>query len=94
MPAPDSSTEEIRASTLLYLRMYEEGKLTLGDLATELAVMTAAYRHAIGSVEDEFAQLLEAALTFKSEEQRLGWAEQHDFEEAVTAFRRAAAAWE
>jgi hypothetical protein len=94
MPTPDSSTEEIRTSTLLYLRMYEEGKLTLNDLATELAVMTAAYRHAIGSLEDEFASLLDAALTFKSEEQRLGWAEQHDFELAVTEFRRAVVAWE
>ncbi len=93
MPAPDSSIEEIRGSALMYLRMYEEGKLALGDVASELAVMTAAYRHAIGTVDDEFSALLEAALQYKSEEQRFGWASQHDLERAVTEFRRAAASW-
>lgn len=93
MPAPDSSIEEIRHSALMYLRMFEEGKLTLGDLAAELTVMTAAYRHAMGTVDDEFSQLLETALHYKSEEQKFGWASQDDLERAVTEFRRAAAAW-
>ena len=93
MPAPDSSMEEIRSGALMYLRMFEEGRLTLGDLAAELAVMTAAYRHAIGTVDDEFSALLEAALLYKSEEQRFGWASQDDLEKAVTDFRRTAASW-
>lgn len=93
MPAPDSSIEEIRGGALMYLRMYEEGKLTLGDLAAELAVMVAAYRHAIGMVDDEFSALLEAALQYKSEEQRFGWASQDDLEKALTLFRRTAASW-
>jgi len=93
MSAPDSSLEEIRRSALMYLRMFEEGKLTLGDLAAELAVMTAAYRHAIGTLDDEFSTLLESALQYKSEEQRFGWASQDDLERAVTEFRRAAASW-
>ena len=90
---PDSSKEEVRGATLMYLRMFEEGKLTLGDVATELAAMTAAYRHAIGLLDDEFSALLEAALHYKSEEQRFGWASQADFEKAVTEFRRTAAIW-
>jgi hypothetical protein len=85
--------EEIRGGALMYLRMFEEGKVTLGDLASELAVMTAAYRHAIGTVDDEFSALLEAALLYKSEEQRFGWASQDDLEKAVTEFRRTAASW-
>jgi hypothetical protein len=93
MPSPDSSMEEIRNGALMYLRMYEEGKLTLRDFAAEVAVMTAAYRHAIGSVDDEFSALLEAALQYKSEEQRFGWASQDDLEKAVTQFRRTAASW-
>jgi hypothetical protein len=93
MPAPDSSMEEIRSGALIYLRMFEEGRLTLGDLAAELAVMTAAYRHAVGTVDDEFSALLEAALLYKSEEQRFGWASQDDLEKAVTDFRRTAASW-
>lgn len=93
MAAPDSSTEEIRGGTLMYLRMFEEGKLTLGDLAAELAVMTAAYRHAIGTLDDEFSTLLEAALQYKAEQQRFGWASQDDLEKAVTEFRRTAASW-
>ena len=78
---PDSSIEEIRSAALMYLRLFEEGKLTLGDLGAELAVMTAAYRHALGMVDDEFSALLEAALQYKSEEQRFGWASQQDFED-------------
>ena len=46
MPAPDSTVEEVRTSVLRYLRMYEEGQLTLRDLAAELAVMAGAYEHA------------------------------------------------
>ena len=39
MPMPESSVDEIRSSTLRYLRMYEEGSFTLSDLSSELAVM-------------------------------------------------------
>ena len=42
MPAPDSTVEEVRASVLMYLRMYEEGKFTLGDLAAEMAALAPA----------------------------------------------------
>ena len=52
MPAPDSTAEEVRASVLMYLRMYEEGRLTLGDLAAEMSALAPAYEHAMGGVGD------------------------------------------
>jgi hypothetical protein len=84
MPAPDSTVEEVRASVLRYLRMYEEGQLTLRDLAAELGVMTGAYEHAMGGIPDAYGGLLASAA-------RSGALE--DFEQAVTEFRREEARW-
>jgi len=89
MPAPDSTQEEVRASVLKYIRMYEEGALTLGDLAAELSVYAPAYNEVIGRVADHWSDLLNAAL------------QQHkhpgsDFDELETTlrdFRRTEAAW-
>ena len=89
MPAPDSTVEEVRASVLRYLRMYEEGQLTLRDLAAELAVMDAAYEHGMGGIPDAYGALLVSASRF---EQRANALE--ELEQAVTEFRRAEAKWE
>ena len=89
MPAPDSTVEEVRASVLQYLRMYEEGRLTLGDLAAELAVMTGAYQHAMGGISDPCGSLLLSAMRFKERENGF-----EELEQAVTEFRRAEAKWE
>lgn len=88
MPAPDSTVEEVRASVLRYLRMYEEGQLTLGDLAAELAVMAGAYEHAMGGILDPYGALLAGASRFKRREGAF-----EELEEAVTEFRRAEARW-
>src|SRR5581483_2346842 len=64
MPAPDSSLEEIRASALRYLRMYEEGGFTLNDLAAELAVLAPAYRQAMGGIADSYGPLLDSAFEY------------------------------
>ncbi len=88
MPAPDSTVEEVRASVLRYLRMYEEGQLTLRDLAAELGVMSGAYEHAMGGIRDPYGALLASASRF----QREGAFE--ELELAVTEFRRAEARWE
>jgi hypothetical protein len=87
MPAPDSTIEEVRASVLRYLRLYEEGQITMGDLAAELAVMALPYEHAIGGIEDHYAPLLGAATRYAS-------SGPFDFEQAMTRFRRSDAAWE
>ena len=87
MPAPDSTIEEVRASVLMYLRMYEEGKFTLNDLATEMAVLAPAYEHAMGGIGDAYGSLLGAARKHAS----TGSAQ--ELEEAMTLFRRAEAAW-
>jgi len=89
MPAPDSTVEEVRASVLRYLRMYEEGQLTLRDLAAELAVMAGAYEHAMGGIPDPYGALLVTASRFQ---RRQGAFE--ELEQAVTEFRRAEARWE
>ena len=88
MPAPDSTVEEVRASVLRYLRMYEEGQLTLRDLAAELAVMDAAYEHGMGGIPDAYGALLASASRL---ERRAGSLE--ELEQAVTEFRRAEAKW-
>ena len=85
MPAPDSTVEEVRASVLRYLRMYEEGQLTLRDLAAELAVMTRAYEHAMGGIRDTYGTLLASAARSEVLE---------ELEQAVTEFRREEAKWE
>ena len=86
MPAPDSTLEEVRASVLMYLRMYEEGKFTLNDLAAEMAALAPAYEHAMGGIDDSFGELLGAARAH-------GAGGAQEFEEAMTEFRRAEAAW-
>jgi len=88
MPAPDSTVEEVRSSVLRYLRMYEEGQLTLRDLAAELAVMAGAYEHAMGGIPDPYGTLLASASRF---ERRQGAFE--ELEHAVTEFRREEARW-
>ncbi len=89
MPAPDSTVEEVRTSVLRYLRMYEEGQLTLRDLAAELAVMAGAYEHAMGGIPDPYGALLVSASRF---ERREGAFE--ELEQAVTEFRREEARWD
>ncbi len=93
MPAPDSTIEEVRASVLRYLRMYEEGNFTLGDLASEIAVMAPAYDHAMGGINDSYGELLATAYKYKKESGRDGGVSQDELERAVTEFRRSEAAW-
>ncbi|MGE0405349.1 MAG: hypothetical protein AB7O65_03545 [Candidatus Korobacteraceae bacterium] len=93
MPMPDSSLEEIRASTLRYLRMYEEGSFTLGDLAAELAVMAPAYDYAMGGITDTYGDLLAAAYKFRSQSAGDASTPYQELESAMTEFRRAEAAW-
>ena len=87
MPAPDSTAEEVRASVLMYLRMYEEGRLTLGDLAAEMSALAPAYEHAMGGIGDSYGELLKSSRKCESAEGA------QEFEEAMTAFRRTEAAW-
>jgi hypothetical protein len=89
MPAPDSTQEEVRASVLKYIRMYEEGALTLGDLAAELSVYAPAYNEAIGSVSDHWSELLNAAF----EQHRSPGSDFEDLEIKLRDFRRTEAAW-
>ena len=84
MPAPDSTVEEVRASVLRYLRMYEEGQFTLRDLAAELGVMSGAYEHAMGGIPDAYGALLASAS---------GSGALEELEQAVTDFRRKEAKW-
>ena len=86
MPAPDSTLEEVRASVLMYLRMYEEGKFTLNDLAAEMAALAPAYEHAMGGIGDSFGALLRASLAHSA-------GGTQEFEEAMTVFRRSEAKW-
>ena len=89
MPAPDSTQEEVRASVLKYIRMYEEGALTLGDLAAELSVYAPAYNEAIGSVTDHWSELLTAAF----EQHRQPGSDFEVLETSLRDFRRTEAAW-
>ena len=89
MPAPDSTMEEVRASVLRYLRMYEEGQLSLRDLAAELGVMSGAYEHAMGGIPDPYGVLLVNASRFERCQGAL-----EELEQAVTDFRREEAKWE
>ena len=92
-PAPDSTVEEVRSSVLRYLRIYEEGGLTLGDLAAELAVMAPAYDHAMGGLDDSYQHLLGVAYKYQVESRTDGGLPQQEWEQAVTVFRRAEAKW-
>ena len=89
MPAPDSTVEEVKASVLRYLRMYEEGQLSLRDLAAELAVMAGAYEHAMGGIPDPYGVLLANASQFERRDTAFD-----ELEQAVTEFRREEAKWE
>ena len=89
MPAPDSTQEEVRASVLKYIRMYEEGALTLGDLAAELSVYAPAYNEVIGGVPDHWSELLNAAL----EQHRSPGSDFEPLETKLRDFRRTEAAW-
>jgi hypothetical protein len=93
MPAPDSTIEEVRTSVLRYLRMYEEGKLTLGDLAAELAVMAPAYDEVMGGIEDHYGELLAAGYRFRAESSRDACASSQQLERILTDFRRKEAEW-
>jgi hypothetical protein len=93
MPMPDSTVDEVRASVLRYLRMYEEGNFTLNDLAAELAIMAPAYEHAMGGILDSFGPLLTTAATYREQSQADPRASYNEFEQAVTDFRRQEAAW-
>ncbi len=93
MPAPDSTAEEVRTSVLKYLRMYEEGNLTLNDLAAELAVMAPAYEHVMGGIADNFGELLGVAREYRSNAEANASASYEALERALTDFRRREAAW-
>ena len=93
MPAPDNTVQEVRSSVLRYLRMYEEGKLTLGDLAAELAVMAPAYDHAMGGLDDAYQQLLATAHKHRAQTSADAGRSPDELEEALTRFRRTEAAW-
>lgn len=82
MGMPDSSAEELRISVLRYLRMYEEGGITLRDLCAELGGLADLYEHALGSVQDNYRTLLRIAADAR---------ELDDMEAALTYFRRAEA---
>ena len=84
MPAPDSTQEEVRASVLRYIRMYEEGGLTLGDLAAELSVYAPAYNDVMGGVSDHWSELLNAAF----DQHRQPGSDFGELEEKLTNFRR------
>ena len=89
MPAPDSTQEEVRASVLRYIRLYEEGRMTMGDLAAELSVYASAYTDVMGGIEDHWSGLLNAAF----DTHRQPGSDFHKLETALTDFRRSEAAW-
>ncbi|HZR31825.1 MAG TPA: hypothetical protein VFA76_08230 [Terriglobales bacterium] len=93
MPAPDSTVEEVRTSVLRYIRMYEEGGLTLGDLGAELAVMAPAYDEAMGGIEDHFGELLATAYKYHAESHADARTSYEELERVLTQFRRTEAAW-
>ncbi|MBZ5568802.1 MAG: hypothetical protein LAN64_13245 [Acidobacteriia bacterium] len=94
MPMPESTADEVRSSVLRYLRLYEEGHFTLGDLAAELAVMTSAYEHVMGGIADSFGALLATASEYRAQSAADARASYAEFEQALTDFRRTEAAWD
>ncbi len=94
MPMPESTADEVRTSVLRYLRMYEEGNFTLGDLAAELAIMNPAYEHVMGGIADSFGALLANAAKYRAQSATDARASYTDFEQALTDFRRNEAAWD
>ncbi len=91
---PESTADEVRTSVLRYLRMYEEGNFTLGDLAAELATMNAAYEHVMGGLRDSFSVLLAIAANYRAQSAADARVSYADFEQALTDFRRREAAWD
>ncbi len=94
MPAPDNTVQEVRASVLHYLRLYEQGGLTLGDLAAELSIMAPAYDEAMGGIADHFGELHEPAYKYRPQPTADARTSYEDLERVLTEFRRAEAAWE
>jgi hypothetical protein len=94
MPAPDNTVQEVRASVLHYLRLYEQGSLTLGDLAAELSIMAPAYDEVMGGIADHFGELLEAAYKYHAQSSADARTSYEELERVLTEFRRAEAAWE
>ena len=94
MPAPDNTVEEVRASVLRYIRMYEEGSFTLGDLAAELGILAPAYDEAMGGIGDHFGRLLETAYRYRAESKADARTSYDELERVLTDFRRTEAAWE
>ena len=89
MAPVENTVQEVRGRTIMLIRRYEQGRLSLRDLAQELGLMTPLYRHALGGHTDYYQSLLDAAADYD----RTGEGPQA-LEQAVTTFRRAAAAVE
>lgn len=89
MAPVQNTVQEVRGRTIMLIRRYEQGRLTLRDLAQELALMAPLYKHALGGHDDYYQSLLTVAADFD----RTGESAQA-LEQAVTTFRRAAAAVE
>jgi len=94
MAAPDSTVEEVRTSVLRYIRMYEEGSLTLGDLAADLAIMAPAYDEAMGGINDHYGELLATAYKYRAQSSADARTSYEDLERVLTEFRRTEAAWD
>ena len=94
MSAPDNTVQEVRSTVLHYLRMYEQGNLTLGDLAAELSILAPAYDEAMGGIADHFGQLLETAYQYRAQSAADARASYDELERVLTDFRRTEAAWE
>jgi hypothetical protein len=89
MSPVENTVQEVRGRTIMLIRHYEQGRLTLHDLAQELAFLAPLYQHALGGHDDYYQALLSAA----SDCDRTGEGSQA-LEQALTTFRRAAAAAE
>jgi hypothetical protein len=74
--------------------MYEEGNLTLGELAAELAVMAPAYDAAIGGIDDHYGALLETAYRYRAESNADASTSYEELERVLTEFRRKEAEWD
>ena len=94
MPAPDNTVQEVRATVLHYLRLYEEGNLTLGDLAAELSILAPAYDEAMGGIADHFGELLATAYQYRAQSAADARTSYDELERVLTHFRRTEAAWE
>jgi len=94
MTAPDNTVQEVRASVLHYLRLYEQGNLTLGDLAAELSTLAPPYDEAMGGIADHFGELLETACKYRAQSNADARTSYEELERVLTHFRRTEAAWE